>query len=73
MNYRNEFKNLDYNTLKKGLQDLYKIMYQLPYINLVGLPIRIHSCKIMSDLNIFLYINHKEDHQMISSIDALLS
>lgn len=54
-------------------KELYKIMYKLPYISLVGLPIKIHSCKMTWDSNIFLYIDNKEDHHMISTIDTLLS
>ena len=54
-------------------KELYKIMYQLPYINLVGLPIKIHSCKIICDSNIFLHIDNEADQQMISKIDTLLS
>lgn len=54
-------------------KELYKIMYQLPYINLVGLPIRIHPCKIIWNIDIFLYITHKEDYAMLKNIDTLFS
>lgn len=54
-------------------KELYKITYRLPYISLVGLPIKIHSCKMIWESNIFLYITNKEDHTMITNIDKILS
>lgn len=56
-------------------KDLYKILYQLPYVNLIGIPLKIHKCEIINNMgyNFILRLQNKDDINLIQNIETLFA